>query len=182
MVLKFKSKSNSKFMLKGSKTIKIMKRSKNRTGLTQVKTISSPYKQTRNIDILWQQGNHAKKYCFWLCCTLWASYWHTECKINWERTFIEAEPFIEKAVSFWDSSHQRQARNQKFFRAEEVFGKIGHFDKHLVKNLEKKGSQEKVLEFFLLDTPKSTFWMEILTQRLALSGRFSQNQGTSIDL
>ena len=52
MVLKFKSKSNSKFMLKGSKTIKIMKRSKNRRGLTQVKTISSAYKQTRNIDIL----------------------------------------------------------------------------------------------------------------------------------
>ena len=52
MVLKFKSKSNSKFMLKESKTIKIMKRSKNRRRLAQVKTISSAYKQTRNIDIL----------------------------------------------------------------------------------------------------------------------------------
>ena len=32
-VLKFKSKLNLKFMLKGNKTIKIMKMSKNRKGL-----------------------------------------------------------------------------------------------------------------------------------------------------
>ena len=59
MVLKFKSKFNSKFMLKGSKTIKITKGNKNRRGLTQVKAIWTiiAYKQTRNIDILWQQGN-----------------------------------------------------------------------------------------------------------------------------
>ena len=37
MVLKFKPKLNSKFMLKGSKAIKIMKRNKYRGGLTQVK-------------------------------------------------------------------------------------------------------------------------------------------------
>ena len=57
MVLKFKSKLNSKFMLEGVKTIKIMKRSKNRRGLKQVKVIFFAYKQTRNIDILGQQGN-----------------------------------------------------------------------------------------------------------------------------
>ena len=39
MVLKFKLKLNSKFMLKGSKTIDIMKGSKNRRDLTQVKVI-----------------------------------------------------------------------------------------------------------------------------------------------
>ena len=39
MVLKFKPKLNLKIMLKGSKTIKIMKVSKNRRGLTQVKAI-----------------------------------------------------------------------------------------------------------------------------------------------
>ena len=50
MVLKFKSKLHLKFMLK-SKT-KMMKRSKNRRGLTQVKAISFVYKQTRNVDIL----------------------------------------------------------------------------------------------------------------------------------
>ena len=57
MVLKFKSKFNSKFMLKGSKTIKITKGSKNRRGLTQVKAIFFVSKQTRNTDIFWQQGN-----------------------------------------------------------------------------------------------------------------------------
>ena len=54
-VLKFKSKLNSKFLLKGSKTIKIIKASKNRGGLTQVKAICFilfAYKETRNIDTL----------------------------------------------------------------------------------------------------------------------------------
>ena len=39
MVLKFKPKLNLKFMLKGSKTIKVMKGNKNRKGLTQVTAI-----------------------------------------------------------------------------------------------------------------------------------------------
>ena len=39
MVLKLKPKLDLKFMLKGNKTIKIMKRSKNRRRLTQVKAI-----------------------------------------------------------------------------------------------------------------------------------------------
>ena len=47
MVLKFKSKLILKFMLKGSKAIKIMKIIKKRKGLTQVKIISVAYKQTR---------------------------------------------------------------------------------------------------------------------------------------
>ena len=37
MVLKFKPKFDLKFMLQGNKTIKTMKGSKNRRGLTQVK-------------------------------------------------------------------------------------------------------------------------------------------------
>ena len=54
MVLKFKPKLYSKFVLKGIKTIKLIKWSKNRRGLTQVKAISYFFacKQTRNIDIL----------------------------------------------------------------------------------------------------------------------------------
>ena len=44
-------------MLKECKTIKIMKGSKNGNGLTEVKGIFFAYKQTRNIDILWQKGN-----------------------------------------------------------------------------------------------------------------------------
>ena len=39
-------------MLKGSKTIKIIKSSKNRMGLTQVKAIYFAYKPTRNINML----------------------------------------------------------------------------------------------------------------------------------
>ena len=39
MVLKFKFKLNSRFILKTTKTIKIIKKSKNRRGLTQVKAI-----------------------------------------------------------------------------------------------------------------------------------------------
>ena len=37
---------------------------------------------------------------------------------------------------------------------------LGHFDKHLVKNTRKRGPagpQGSILEFFLLDTLKSTF-------------------------
>ena len=52
MLLKFKPELNLKFMLKWSKTIKIIKRSKIRRGLTQVKAIFSANYQTRNIDIL----------------------------------------------------------------------------------------------------------------------------------
>ena len=44
-------------MLKGSKTIKIMKRSKNRRGLK----LLFAYKQTRNIDVLRQQGKSRLK-------------------------------------------------------------------------------------------------------------------------
>ena len=40
MVLRFKPNLDLKFMLKGSKRMKIMKGSKNRRGLTQVKAIS----------------------------------------------------------------------------------------------------------------------------------------------
>ena len=39
MVLRFKPKLDLKFMLKGSKRVKIMKENKERRGLTQVKAI-----------------------------------------------------------------------------------------------------------------------------------------------
>ena len=35
--------------------------------------------------------------------------------------------------------------------------KLGHFDKHFVKNSRKKGPAGKISEFFLLDTLKTTF-------------------------
>ena len=39
---------------------------------------------------------HAKKYFFPLCCAIWASYWHIDCKINWEKAFIEADPLSKR--------------------------------------------------------------------------------------
>ena len=92
MVLKFKPKLNLKFMLKRSKTIKIMKGSKNRGRLTQVKvllyvTCFCIYRK-QEISIYYDSKEiHAIEYCFWLWCTFWASYWHIKCKVSWERTF-----------------------------------------------------------------------------------------------
>ena len=45
----FKSKLNSKFILKRGKTIKIMKRNKSRRGITKVKTLFFAYKQKLSI-------------------------------------------------------------------------------------------------------------------------------------
>ena len=50
--------------------------------------------------------------------------------------------------------------------------KLGHFDKHMLKTQEEKGPRGNILEDFLLDTRKTTFWMENLTQRWTLSGSF----------
>ena len=55
--LKFKPKLSSKFVLKGSKTIEIMKGSKNRGINTSKSYMLFAYIETRNIDILWKQGN-----------------------------------------------------------------------------------------------------------------------------
>ena len=83
MALKFKPKLNSKVILSGSETINLMKGSKNRRGLTQIKTIYFfVYKQSINIDILWQQGKLRWKYCFWLGYAFGASYWHINGKTN----------------------------------------------------------------------------------------------------
>ena len=57
MVLKFKPKLDLKFKLKGSKTIKILKGSKNRRRLKFL----FAYRYTRNIDVLRQQGKPRSK-------------------------------------------------------------------------------------------------------------------------
>ena len=69
MVLKFKPKSNLKIIVKGSKTTKIIKGSKNRRGLTQVKDMFL-HRNKQEILIYYDNKKiHAKKYCFWPCCT-----------------------------------------------------------------------------------------------------------------
>ena len=58
---------------------------------------------------------------------------------------------------------------------------LGHFDKHFIKTQEKKGTQRNILGFFLVDTIKTTFWMEYLKDG-HIQGISSQNQGTISDL
>ena len=43
----------------------------------------------------------------------------------------------------------------EIFQGRRDFVKLGHFDKHFVKNLKKRPSREN-LEFFVLDTLKTT--------------------------
>ena len=69
MVLKFKAKVNLKIILKESKTTKIIKGSKNRRGLTQVKDIFLHRNKQKILIYYDNKKIHAKKYCFWLCCT-----------------------------------------------------------------------------------------------------------------
>ena len=45
----------------------------------------------------------------------------------------------------------------ELFQGRRIFMEIGHFDKHFVKNTRKKRPNEKHLEYFLLDTMKTTF-------------------------
>ena len=62
--------------------------------------------------------------------------------------------------------------NQKFFRAGEGrFVKLGHFDKHFVKNSGKRDPTEK------LDTSQTAFWMENLTERWTQSRPICSKQG-----
>ena len=61
-------------MPKGSKTIKIMKMSKKRRELTQVKAGSKSYIflhiNEQEISMYYDSKEiHAEKYLFWLCCT-----------------------------------------------------------------------------------------------------------------
>ena len=51
----------------------------------------------------------------------------------------------------------------EIFQGREGFVKLGHFDKHFVKNSRKKSPAGKISKFFLLATLKTTFWMVNLT-------------------
>ena len=70
-----------------------------------------------------------------------------------------------------------QARNQKKFQGSGVFVKIGHLSKHFLKNTRKEHPTGKIFVFFLLDTLKTTFWTENLTQRRTQSGPLFPNSG-----
>ena len=151
MVLKFKSKLNSKFMLKRVKTIKIMKRSNNRRGLKQVKVIFFACKQTTRKSTL--------KYIV-SDCTVRSEH-HIDIlnakSIGKEHSTSSSLSHLSKSFFLrfnkkFKRSHQRYSRNQKFFRAGEVLGNQGTSINISLKPLEKKVLQGKTLEFFLLDT------------------------------
>ena len=49
-------------------------------------------------------------------------------------------------------------------------GELGHFQKDFVRHTQKKAPQVKILQSFVLNTLKTTFLMENLTQRCTQSG------------
>ena len=51
----------------------------------------------------------------------------------------------------------RPGAQPEIFQGRGGFVKLGHFDKHFIKKARKKAPQRKILDFFLLDTPKTTF-------------------------
>ena len=60
-----------------------------------------------------------------------------------------------------------------------MFVELWHFNEHFVKNTKKEATQGNIVEFFLLDTLKTTFSLENLTQRWAQSRAFFQKLGHS---
>ena len=91
-------------------------------------------------------------------------------KKNYENPFSAHDKVLQ--VKFTNS----RCATRNFSGQARIF--LGHFDKHFIKKKQgKKGSVGNILESFHLETPKSTFFMENLTQRWTLSGPFYQNQG-----
>ena len=71
----------------------------------------------------------------------------------------------------WLDTYSTGAQSE-IFVGREGFVKLGHFDKHFVKNSRKKiAPQGKI--FFLLNTLKTTFWVVNLTSGWTQSGHFS---------
>ena len=110
MLLKLKPKINLKIMQKGSKIIKIMKGSKNRSGLTQVKNIFLHINKQEILIYYNTKEIHTKKILFLACCTFRASHWHIKCKINWERIFKYLHSWVRfflDSVKKFIRSHQK---------------------------------------------------------------------------
>ena len=118
MVSKFKPKLNSKFILNGSKTIKIMKGSKNRGGLTQVKAICFLDIKKQEISIYYDSKEiQAIEYS--MVSGFGVSSEHRIDILNAKSIGKEhfnvflTERFIEKTVSFWDPVKKFRRSHQK---------------------------------------------------------------------
>ena len=68
-----------------------------------------------------------------------------------------------RLIDFEKSLSPNPGAQPEIFQGRWGFVKLGHFDKHFIKKSRKKAPQGKILEFFLLDTYKTTFWMANLT-------------------
>ena len=64
------------------------------------------------------------------------------------------------------------------FQRRRGFFELRYFDKHFVKNTRKKDPKGTYLEIFLVDTLKTTYWMENVTQKWAQLGLFCPKQDT----
>ena len=94
------------------------------------------------------------------------------CSWNFDK-FHRKTPVLESlfdkvaGLNFIKKRLQRRCFPVKFakiFQGRRGFVKLGHFDKCLSKTQVKKVLQRKILELFLLDTLKITFWMEDSSQ------------------
>ena len=108
----------------------------------------------------------------WLSVRLWTKWLWV--RVPLLSVFCIMKIFCQQICKF--SFLPKQARNQNFYREGEVSWNYGTSKSILLKTQVKKAPQEKVLEFFLLDTPTTTIWLENLTQRTQ-SGLFSQKLG-----
>ena len=66
---------------------------------------------------------------------------------------------------------------REIFQGRGGFVKLEHFDKNFIKKSRKKAPQGRILEFFLLNTLKTTFWMANLTKGWTHSGHFFPKSG-----
>ena len=60
-------------------------------------------------------------------------------------------------LGYMINDNENAGAQPEIFKGRKGLVELGHFDKHFVKTQEKKVSQGKILEFFLLDTLKTTF-------------------------
>ena len=89
--------------------------------------------------------------------------------------------FQEKVVCIYAENLQENTQGEagsqpEIFQGRGGFVELGHFDKFFVKNTREKSPQRKILELLLLDSLKSTFWMEDSTQGWTMTVYFPKSR------
>ena len=94
--------------------------------------------------------------------------------------------FQEKVVCIYAENLQENTQGEagsqpagsqpEIFQGRGSFVELGHFDKFFVKNTREKSPQRKILELLLLDSLKSTFWMEDSTQGWTMTVCFPKSR------